>query len=710
MSSEIEGQAIIEVTEEVTIIETSADINSPIYAEEAKASAAEAKASEVSAAEDAAATAADRVQTGLDRQASSQSASDALASEQAAKASENAADQDAQATSADRAYIDGQVDHVDSQVAHVDSQVDHVDSQVTFVDQRATDADASATAAAASETAAAGSAASADADATQTADDRRQTGEDRVQTGLDRTAASDSATAAADSATLADQHRQAAAASEANAAQSESDAQDHLNAFLDRYYGDYATPPAVSPTGNAPGVGDLYFDTTEGALKIWTSAGWRNATTVVEGVYDVHEYRNQEGSDTFTLDYDVGLLQVLYNGVQLASDDFTADNGTSVTLAQPVTKATDVITLIRWGAVTQATFIGTAAQKDVEDFDPAGAAAQAEANAKSYTDMELASLVASAPGALDTLNELAQALGDDPNFATTMTNALGQKLDASAYTAADVLAKLLTVDGAGTGLNADLVDGAHAADLRNRSTHTGTQPLSTLSDAGTAASRDVGTGTDNLPTADTVGDWLHTNTISDLHVGMSQNFVSFDGANIGGGPANDWTNGFKSTHANYLHSYLINQHRTNHWWLGWYDSQQDAGSGNSVAWAKILHSLNSVGYVDSDSVSVMEYGGNANGNYLKLKDGTLICWKVVSGTFESPSGEPAESPTSWAATFAYPDYIVLPHFDTPIGRYIHTSTYKYTSNNSTVRFTLKDDDGTNINSYDMMLLAVGRWK
>lgn len=36
-------------------------------------------------------------------------------------------------------------------------------------------------------------------------------------------------------------------------------------------------------------------------------------------------------------------------------------------------------------------------------------------------------LVAAAPGALDTLNELAAALGDDPNFATTVTNALATK-------------------------------------------------------------------------------------------------------------------------------------------------------------------------------------------------------------------------------------------------------------------------------------------
>lgn len=38
-------------------------------------------------------------------------------------------------------------------------------------------------------------------------------------------------------------------------------------------------------------------------------------------------------------------------------------------------------------------------------------------------------VVGSAPGALDTLNELAEALGDDPNFATTITNRLAAKPD-----------------------------------------------------------------------------------------------------------------------------------------------------------------------------------------------------------------------------------------------------------------------------------------
>ena len=47
---------------------------------------------------------------------------------------------------------------------------------------------------------------------------------------------------------------------------------------------------------------------------------------------------------------------------------------------------------------------------------------------ESYVDTELSNLVDSAPGALDTLNELAAALGDDPNFATTVTNSIADKL------------------------------------------------------------------------------------------------------------------------------------------------------------------------------------------------------------------------------------------------------------------------------------------
>jgi hypothetical protein len=105
---------------------------------------------------------------------------------------------------------------------------------------------------------------------------------------------------------------------------------------------------------------------------------------------------------------------------------------------------------------------GAAAQalSDAEDYadglaanyDAAGSATTAESNANSYTDdligdatvdgtsgntvtdrisTAVSDLVSSAPEALDTLNELAAALGDDENFSTTITKAIADKADSS---------------------------------------------------------------------------------------------------------------------------------------------------------------------------------------------------------------------------------------------------------------------------------------
>jgi hypothetical protein len=68
---------------------------------------------------------------------------------------------------------------------------------------------------------------------------------------------------------------------------------------------------------------------------------------------------------------------------------------------------------------------------DVGAETPTGAqtkANQAETNAKAYADTKVAALVDSSPATLDTLNELAAALGDDPNFATTISTQIGIRL------------------------------------------------------------------------------------------------------------------------------------------------------------------------------------------------------------------------------------------------------------------------------------------
>ena len=54
---------------------------------------------------------------------------------------------------------------------------------------------------------------------------------------------------------------------------------------------------------------------------------------------------------------------------------------------------------------------------------------------ESYVDTAISNLINSAPTALDTLDELAAALGDDENFATTVTNALDGKASVDDATA-----------------------------------------------------------------------------------------------------------------------------------------------------------------------------------------------------------------------------------------------------------------------------------
>lgn len=126
--------------------------------------------------------------------------------------------------------------------------------------------------------------------------------------------------------------------------------------------------------------------------------------------------------------------------------------------------------------------LGTAAAQDVGAFDPAGAAAAAQAAAvqrgahtgtqpqdtvedlvddlaAKATPAEIAAaiadLVATAPSTLNTLEELAAALGDDPNFATTVLAAVG-----------DVDAAVTALEGSTTAELADLVDALAAEATR----------------------------------------------------------------------------------------------------------------------------------------------------------------------------------------------------------------------------------------------------
>lgn len=66
------------------------------------------------------------------------------------------------------------------------------------------------------------------------------------------------------------------------------------------------------------------------------------------------------------------------------------------------------------------------ARKVYVDTTAASEAAAAQAAAESYVDQKISELINSSPAALDTLKELADALGQDANFATTISTQLGE--------------------------------------------------------------------------------------------------------------------------------------------------------------------------------------------------------------------------------------------------------------------------------------------
>ncbi|ECY9680117.1 phage tail protein [Salmonella enterica subsp. enterica] len=116
-----------------------------------------------------------------------------------------------------------------------------------------------------------------------------------------------------------------------------------------------------------------------------------------------------------------------------------------------------------------------------------------------YVRAAISALVGSSPEALDTLNELAAALGNDPNFATTMTNALAgkQPLDATLTALAGLPTganKLPYFTGTDTVAQTDLTQVGR--DILAKSS---TQAIIQYLGLGEAAKRDVGTGDNQIP-------------------------------------------------------------------------------------------------------------------------------------------------------------------------------------------------------------------
>lgn len=187
-------------------------------------------------------------------------------------------------------------------------------------------------------------------------------------TNASNTAAATSAANAATSETNAATSETNAATSAANALTSANNAAASYDLFDDRFLGAKSSAPSVDNDGDALVIGALYFDSTTDTMKVYGSGGWVSAGSTVNGTSQRKTYAvgTSEGTYTgsttvFPIAYDAGFIDVYLNGIKLDPDnDFTATNGTSVTLSSAASTA-DIVDMVAYGTFELANFsIGAA--------------------------------------------------------------------------------------------------------------------------------------------------------------------------------------------------------------------------------------------------------------------------------------------------------------------------------------------------------------
>ena len=154
-----------------------------------------------------------------------------------------------------------------------------------------------------------------------------------------------------------------------------------VNSFANTYLGASATAPTQDPDGSSLDLGDLYFDTASDTMKVYSSGGWLNAGSAVNGTANRFKYTATASQTTFTgsddnsntLAYDAGFIDVYLNGIRLVNgSDFTATSGTSIVLTTGAS-VNDILEIVAFGTFSLSNFSIT----DANDVPVLGSAGQA---------------------------------------------------------------------------------------------------------------------------------------------------------------------------------------------------------------------------------------------------------------------------------------------------------------------------------------------
>ena len=253
----------------------------------------------------------------------------------------------------------------------------------------------------------------------------------------------------------------------------------------------------VGTTGQRPGspaTGMFRFNSTTGQIEVYTGAEWNAGADFTTITAD--SFNGDSSTTAFTLSVTgtTATTIVSLNGVVQIPTTAYAVSGTTLTFteapatgdvidARVLTTTSTIIAIADQDGDTQIQ-VEEGSDDDTIRFDAAGTemftinssgiagasgarvtgildednmasdsatALATQQSIKAYVDSQVVATIDSAPAALDTLNELAAALGDDANFSTTVTNSIATKMPLAGGTfTGDVTAENLTLSGSYT--------------------------------------------------------------------------------------------------------------------------------------------------------------------------------------------------------------------------------------------------------------------
>jgi len=154
---------------------------------------------------------------------------------------------------------------------------------------------------------------------------------------------------------------------------------------------------------SSPAIGDIWIESDSESDSFDPNIIRRHTFTATAG------QTNFVASVNFVDGYE----QVYFNGLLLLkTTDYTTSGNNTVTLTSAAA-AGDIVEIV---TVTNLNSTNTYTQAEINNI----------------VNTQINNLIDSAPSALNTLNELAEALGDDASFATTVTNSLAGKKNETA--------------------------------------------------------------------------------------------------------------------------------------------------------------------------------------------------------------------------------------------------------------------------------------